>query len=116
MNSAALTYVAPGVNAFYYIIGYRQLFGYGIWGTLWRQGFVLMSGVLSLCAVVMIGFPNAFGLNQGNELKKFLPVLVLALAAIILGAGHLVNLLVIRFTRYIRAKKEAANYQSERNK
>lgn len=43
----------------YYIVGYKQLFGYGLWGTLWRSGFVLL---FSICIEFMLIF-GVFGLD-----------------------------------------------------
>ena len=30
--------------AVYYFVAYRQIFGFGVWGTLWRHFFVMMCG------------------------------------------------------------------------
>ena len=37
------TVIVYCVYGIYYIIVYHYLFGYGIWGTLWRSGFVLLT-------------------------------------------------------------------------
>ena len=42
----------------YYFIGYKQLFGYGIWGTLWRQILVFICVVLSFMLLIWIFFPT----------------------------------------------------------
>lgn len=42
----------------YYFIGYKQLFGYGIWGTLWRQVLVFICVVLSFMLLIWIFFPT----------------------------------------------------------
>ena len=42
----------------YYFVGYKQLFGYGIWGTLWRQVLVLICVILSFMLLVWLAFPS----------------------------------------------------------
>jgi hypothetical protein len=42
----------------YYFIGYKQLFGYGIWGTLWRQVLVSICVILSFMLLIWIFFPT----------------------------------------------------------
>ena len=41
----------------YYFVGYKQLFGYGIWGTLWRQILVLVCVIFSFMLLVWLAFP-----------------------------------------------------------
>ena len=43
---------------FYYFVGYKQLFGYGIWGTLWRQVLVLICVILSFMVLIWLVFPS----------------------------------------------------------
>lgn len=40
----------------YYFISYKQLFGYGIWGTLWRQGLVSICIILSFMLLIWLFF------------------------------------------------------------
>ena len=42
----------------YYFITYKQLFGYGIWGTLWRQTLVSACVVLSFMLLVWLFYPT----------------------------------------------------------
>ena len=42
----------------YYFVGYKQLFGYGIWGTLWRQVLVLICVIFSFMILVWLFFPS----------------------------------------------------------
>ncbi len=42
----------------YYFIGYKQLSGYGIWGTLWRQVLVSICVILSFMLLIWIFFPT----------------------------------------------------------
>ena len=45
INYLVYFYVSWAILIFYYVIAYKQLFGYGIWGTLWRVlivfGFII---------------------------------------------------------------------------
>ena len=42
----------------YYFVGYKQLFGFGIWGTLWRQTLVIICVILSFMLLVWVFFPT----------------------------------------------------------
>ena len=42
----------------YYFVGYKQLFGYGIWGTLWRQLLVIVCVVVSFMFLIWLFFPT----------------------------------------------------------
>ena len=42
----------------YYFVGYKQLFGYGIWGTLWRQTLVFICVIFSFMLLVRLFFPT----------------------------------------------------------
>jgi hypothetical protein len=42
----------------YYFVGYKQLFGYGIWGTLWRQVLLLICVIFSFMLLVWLFFPS----------------------------------------------------------
>ena len=42
----------------YYFVGYKQLFGYGLWGTLWRQVLVIICVVLSFMLLIKIVYPE----------------------------------------------------------
>lgn len=42
----------------YYFVGYKQLFGYGIWGTLWRQILVNICIVISFMLLIWMFFPK----------------------------------------------------------
>jgi len=41
----------------YYFVGYKQLFGYGIWGTLWRQTLVICCVVFFFILLIWMAFP-----------------------------------------------------------
>ena len=42
----------------YFFVCYKQLFGYGIWGTLWRQTLVSICVVFSFMLLIRIFFPT----------------------------------------------------------
>jgi hypothetical protein len=42
----------------YYFVGYKQLFGYGIWGTLWRQTLVSICVLFSFMLLIWIFYPT----------------------------------------------------------
>ena len=42
----------------YYFIGYKQLFGYGFWGTLWRQVLVIICVIFFFMLLIKIVFPG----------------------------------------------------------
>lgn len=42
----------------YYFVGYKQLFGYGLWGTLWRQVLVIICVIFSFILLIKIAFPE----------------------------------------------------------
>ena len=55
----------------YYFVGYKQLFGYSFWGTLWRQLLLILCVVLSFMLLIKVAFPNMLGtvmdaLDAGN--------------------------------------------------
>lgn len=43
---------------FYYFVGYKQLFGYGIWGTVWRQALVSICVVCFFMLLVWLFYPT----------------------------------------------------------
>ena len=43
---------------FYFFVAYKQLFGYGIWGTLWRQTLVSISVVFSFMFLIWLFYPT----------------------------------------------------------
>lgn len=87
----------------YYIIIYRWLFGYSLWGTLWRQAFVLVYVVSVLWAILFIFFPvdwigvfkargvemNPYWNNQRYSI--FAGFLLLVVSCLVLGVGAMLN-------------------------
>lgn len=69
----------------YYIIAYRQLFGYGLWGTTWRIFAILFEIFLFLLITVMlvgIGIHNTLGPRTIVGLIILMVVMVLIGAAV----------------------------------
>jgi hypothetical protein len=44
------------IAAFYFLIAYRQLFGYSWWGTLWRCFVTTLSAILMMTITVIVAF------------------------------------------------------------
>lgn len=42
----------------YFFVGYKHLFGYGIWGTLWRQALIIICVVFSFMLLVWLAYPS----------------------------------------------------------
>lgn len=116
VNNTVMRVATVLVGMFFYIIAYRQLFGYGIWGTLWREGFVILSSGLLITALSLLFFGDDFNPNPDNvsspgqvgPSKMFVVGFSLALACFFLAIGYAFNLLATRkFRRQLR--QEAAN-------
>ena len=59
-------YLLMVIVAVYYIVGYMQLFGYNLWSTLWRSGFVLLFSTFLQTAIVI----SVFGLDFNTLFAK----------------------------------------------
>ena len=42
----------------YFFVGYKQLFGFGLWGTLWRQVLVIICVIFSFMLMIKIAYPE----------------------------------------------------------
>lgn len=111
--------VTYGFYGIYYIIVYKYLFGYGLWGTVWRSGFVLSTVILLMVAGVFM-FTNigkALSLNKPEasitkEQILFGKMMYVGgctlFAFMILGVGYLFNLIATRKARReLREAKQA---------
>lgn len=108
------------IIATYYIVGYKQLFGYGLWGTLWRSGFVLFFTVGIECVWIFGVFGMDYnilfsGSQLPQQIKDFrltpeqidfanhlVAVVSLIMAILALAVGYVINVI---------ANKEARKYQ-----
>lgn len=70
----------------YMYITYRQLFGYGWWGTLWRLVVIILLTVITMLVVIVI-----IGYTYDNEdwYDALLGILIVLAAAAVLTAGIL---------------------------
>lgn len=89
----------------YYIIGYRQLFGYSLWGVLWRQAFVfgfiflvsssLIYWFIDLSVFTEAGMPP----EQMAAFRLSFFSLFIVLGVLILATGYIINLIATRKVR-----------------
>ncbi len=88
----------------YYIIGYKQLFGYGLWGTVWRLLFVF--GFV-YCAALLLTHV-AFYLELARDVqvadytlpaKSFMPGFYIFFGVLITVVGYFINRIATRKTR-----------------
>ena len=92
---------------FYYIVGYMQLFGYGFWGTFWREAFVLLPVVLVEFGLIFafFGIDALAPLNKQLSADEMLQMKIIAigglllLAVMILAVGWVINLIATRKAR-----------------
>ena len=88
----------------YFIIGYKQLFGYNFWGTLWRLVFVFC---FVYCATLLLAHlvfftgeaPNIQVAGHSFPAKSFMPCFYVIFGVLIMLTGYLINRLVTRKTR-----------------
>lgn len=85
----------------YMYITYRQLFGYGWWGTLWRLAVILLLAVITMVAVVVIVgiFYDHKGVNEMlTEMLIILTAEVL-LTVFVLFVTHRINMRTVNQER-----------------
>ena len=77
----------------YMYITYRQLFGYGWWGTLWRLAVMLLLAVMAIVVAVVI-----LGIIYDNEDRNdtlltilFISAIASVLTAVMLLVTHRIN-------------------------
>ena len=112
IGSTVISVVSLIITMIYYIIGYKQLFGYSLWGTLWRQGFVILSGALALTITVLIAFSGFFNAvvdeiaSKAFTIAKYICLVFILLSPIIiLAIGHVINLFATK--KFRRGLKQA---------
>ena len=117
MSSLVYSLTCFALFGVYYLIVYHYLFGYGLWGTLWRCGFVFLF-VSFLTMMVLMAFSN-FDMNAMAEFSKSMggsENVVVNKASVLItyfiyavfsfGTGFLINLIATRKAR--REMKQAA--------
>ena len=95
------------IMVFYYIVTYIQLFGYGFWGTLWREIFIMFAVLYIQYAfiIAIFGFDTSLlgsfqVAAEDKEIYRFIIVALLVIAAAItMALGHVINLLATRKSR-----------------
>ena len=78
------------ISAFYFLITYRQLFGYSWWGTLWRCLVTTLSAILMMAIPLVLAFFIFEGDNLIYEMMTYLWIL----------AALIVSLALILFVTY----------------
>ncbi|MBO4803397.1 MAG: DUF3667 domain-containing protein [Muribaculaceae bacterium] len=107
LNVMAYTYIVYCFYGVYYIIVYKYLFGYSLWGTLWRSGFVLLTIVLLMTLGVILGSHLIEGMMklQGNvqmteeqafQAKAFATVGLAVSVIVVMAVGFIINRLATR--------------------
>ena len=107
VNLIAYNVVIALVTMFYYIVGYMQLFGYGFWGTLWREAFVLLPIVLIEFGLIFafFGIDALAPHNKQISADEILQMRIIAvggmllLAVVIMAVGWVINLIATRKAR-----------------
>ena len=95
---SALTIMGPSTfDTFaiptYYLIAYKQLFGYGWWGTLWRLTFCFVIELLSIALIYALYPMVSEGLLTGKRIIAIITatLFVAALILMTLGFGYYVS-------------------------
>ena len=107
VNLIAFNIAIVLLTMFYYIVGYMQLFGYGFWGTLWREAFVLLPIVLIEFGLIFafFGVDALAPLNKQLSADEMLQMKIIAgggmllLAVMIMAVGWAINLIATRKAR-----------------
>jgi hypothetical protein len=88
----------------YYVIVYKHFFGYSLWGTLWRQGFVLFCGFFTLGALMALPRLYKEFVNSPSQSISYLMgwIFLLLFPLMALGIGHVINKIATR----IRARRQ----------
>lgn len=115
VDSKILSYFSVPIVMAYYVIGYKKLFGYNLWGTLWRQGFVLFCGLLTLLLVTILAFPDLFMPKPADDNSAIIGYIIGAISftivpLIILVIGHVINLIATR--KYRKEYKKASTREN----
>ena len=83
----------------YFFIAYKQLFGYGAWGTLWRLAVVLSSTIYMISVLTFCIFEVDSSVLGAGESKYYLAGSSALLAALILAIGWGINLIATKINR-----------------
>jgi hypothetical protein len=103
INPLVYTIVVCCLYGVYYIIVYKYLFGYGLWGTLWRSGFILLTIIYLMSSVVYLLFDidmtaifakEPMTETQSTYFRYGVSAAVLLLALIVFAIGFGINYMV----------------------
>lgn len=87
---------------FYYYAAYRQLFGYGVWGTLWRTVLCIMAWAIVFFLVIYIVVILNGDYDKGEEVAMMystgeivancvIVLFILGLAAAVIAVGYFIS-------------------------
>ncbi len=105
INPMALSLLLLLIEMIYYIIAYKELFGYSLWGTVWRQAFVYLAVIVFASMSMLVSSPDLASLLLEKtrltivQIRLFFIGVPLALAISIMATGWLVNRIATRWTR-----------------
>ena len=107
INLPTYNIVIALITMFYYIVGYMQLFGYGFWGTFWREAFVLLPIACIECGFIFVifGIDALANLNGQITAEEILQMKIMSigalllLAVMIMAVGWVINLIATRKAR-----------------
>ena len=95
---------------FYYIITYKQLFGYGLWGTIWRVAIIFWCVMLIMTSLMNIVFEVDFSQLDSKEFSSengrfYYAGKSMAEGLMILGAGWILNLIATKVSQ-LKSKRK----------
>ena len=102
-----INYVNMAIVMIYYVIGYRQLFGYGWWSTFWRQAFIFLFIVNVGVVLALLAFdmndPNDPGVPVAPDVvlptTTFMIIFFSIFSVLILACGFIFNRIATRKVR-----------------
>ena len=124
VNPTVYTAITLPIYGVYYIIVYKYLFGYGLWGTLWRCGFILVVIYSTLMAVVFLVFKidmSVFikGVEFTEEMQVFARHLMalfwLLFAVVTFAVGFFINLVATSQDRKLAKENKEISGEKEKN-
>lgn len=112
MNDDISSPLSTILYGLYSLVAYRQLFGYSIWGTIWRMMFMwasfalLLSGALFLSGGILLDLDvvdSSPAVQQGHQVG--IAFLALIFAAGFMVVGYLINRIATRY-RFFNKRQE----------
>lgn len=109
------------ISFFYYFVSYKQLFGYGTWGTLWRQVFVMISMLYFMGAFMFSAFDMSIPVNgtitpeQSDMYRLGVATSSIFIGLVVLVVGFVINYVATRKVRK-QARLENQSLQGKVNR